>query len=268
MTAVVAVREGSWQEVLQLLAAPTLEEETPHGTLKLDVLSAGLAFPDILQVEGKHITRRSAPFVPCSEVAGRITGIGKGVTGFTLGQRVFGSVYTGGLSATALMNASSAYPIPHGIADDVAAGFELNYGTAFHSIHDLASAKKGEVLLVLGASGGVGMAAIDIGQALGLTVVACASSEAKLRACKTAGADMVIDYSVDDFKGAIQSSGIYGKIDIVVDPVGGQFSEPGTYIRLLPCQFSHHGLTCGLPACVYVCIWQRCERLDGVGALS
>lgn len=221
---VVAEREAPWRDALSLRPAPA-PASPGEGELQVEVIAAGLAFPDVLQIEGKHFLKRQTPFVPCSEVSGRVTAVGDGVTGFRVGDRICGSTSSGALCPVTIMAAQNAYHIPDGVSGAVAAGFELNYGTAYHALHDLGRAQRGERLLVLGASGGIGMAAVDLGQALGLEVVACASSETKLAACKKAGATTLVDYSTSDFKSALSNAGVYGKIDVVVDPVGGPWSE-------------------------------------------
>lgn len=141
-----------------------------------------------------------------------------------MGDTVFGVSATGGMAEQCLMYEAAAYKLPMGLDPHIAAGFELNYGTSWHGVVDLANIRAGETLLVLGASGGVGMAAIDIGKAVGATVVACASTPAKLEACRAQGADLLVDYS-GDFKAALKEAGVYGDVDVVYDPVGGALAE-------------------------------------------
>ena len=227
MSAVIATKIGPWRESLQLQPSP--EVTSPgSGLLKIRVLSAGLAFPDVLTVEGKHIMQREAPFVPANECAGEVTEIGPDCEefGFSVGDVVFGSGLYGALQQHTLLSAEHAYRLPPGVSVDVAAGFELNYGTTWHGLVDNARLQRGEKLLVLGASGGVGMAAIDIGVALGAEVIACASSPAKLEACAAAGATTLINYAEGDFKAALKDAGVYGDVDVVYDPVGGHVAEP------------------------------------------
>ena len=226
MSAVVATKIGPWRESLKLLPSP--EVASPgSGLLKIRVLSAGLAFPDVLTVEGKHIMQREAPFVPANECAGEIIEIGSDCEefGFSVGDIVFGTALDGALQQHTILSAEHAYRLPPGVSVDVAAGFELNYGTTWHGLKDIAQLQRGEKLLVLGASGGVGMAAIDIGVSAGAEVIACASSPAKLEACAAAGATILINYTEGDFKAALKEAGVYGAVDVVYDPVGGQVSE-------------------------------------------
>jgi len=232
---VVAKAIGPYKDVLEMRKSHPLAEdfndELEEKDVRVRVISAGLAFPDVLVVEGKHIQKKQAPFVPASEVCGTIVamGVDGADAGFKVGDVIFGLAKTGAMSEYALMDVENAYHVPVGVSPHVAAGFEVNYGTTWHGLIDLASLKEGETLLVLGASGGVGMAAIDIGKAVGAKVVACASTQAKLDACAAAGADVLINYVTDgggDFKAALKKHGVYGSVDVVYDPVGGRFSEP------------------------------------------
>ena len=222
MAALQATEMGPWQEVLQLAPPPEIPP-TGDGQLRLRVLCAGLAFPDVLEIEGVYQTTHEYPYTPGVEVSGEITEVGAGVKGFAVGDRVFGAPVGGALKPVALMEASRAHKIPDGVDPAIPAGFEMNYGTAYHALHDLAQVQAGERVLVLGASGGVGMAAVDLACAAGAEVVACASSAEKLRHCAEAGATTLINYEEDaggDFKEALREAGIYPQIDVVVDVVG------------------------------------------------
>ena len=235
---VVATKIGDYASSLKIsdehpARAVVFEDPLPSGTLRVRVLSCGLAFPDVLIVEGKHITKSEPPFVPTNDVCGRIVALGDvdeddvDVPEFAVGDVVFGVAITGGLSEFALLSAANTYHVPAGVEPQIAAGFEVNYGTTWHGLVDLAGLSSGEILLVLGASGGVGMAAIDIGKAMGATVVACASTDEKLNACRAAGADVLINYSggAKALKQALKAADVYGSIDVVYDPVGGTLSE-------------------------------------------
>jgi NADPH2:quinone reductase len=176
------------------------------------------------------VGQREYPYVPGNEISGEVIEVGSSVTDFSLGDRVFGAPLNGAMRSECLVEASRVHRIPEGVSPDVCAGFELNYGTAYHSLYDLAQMQPGERVLVLGASGGVGMAGIDLAVAAGCEVVACASSAEKLQACKEAGASILINYETDaggDFKQALRDAGVYPLIDIVLDPVGGKWSETG-----------------------------------------
>mmetsp|Transcript_128097 Transcript_128097/g.362618 ORF Transcript_128097/g.362618 Transcript_128097/m.362618 type:complete len:342 (+) Transcript_128097:59-1084(+) len=221
--AIVVHKEGPYQG----LKVEDVKAMEPHaGTVVVRVLSCGFAFPDILTIGGTHIFKPPVPFIPGREICGVVTAVGPGVKRLRVGDRVFGSGVRGGISEEAEIMETNAYPLPDGVAPEIGAGFELNYGTTYHGLVDLGGLRSGEVLLVLGASGGVGAAAIDLGKALGATVIACASSEEKLAFCRDAGADYTINYEQNNLRDALKKLGMDGKVDMVYDPVGGQWSEP------------------------------------------
>ncbi|KAK3239552.1 hypothetical protein CYMTET_50530 [Cymbomonas tetramitiformis] len=206
------------QEVPEL---PSLGEDE----IAVSVLSCGIAFPDVLKVAGKYQVLSEPPFIPGSEICGIVTRVGEAVRNIQVGEKVFGILPSGGLAEEAVLSAGDVYKVPPGVDVNVAAGFELNYGTTFHGLKDIAQLQAGETLLVLGASGGVGLAAIDIGKALGATVIACASSGDKLEACRQAGADVCINYVEEDLRKSLKRVAPMG-INVVYDPVGGKWSEP------------------------------------------
>ena len=225
--AVVCNKNGPYASSLNI---STVERKAlEYGQCRIRVEAAGLSFPDVLIIEGKHITKKDVPFTPGSEVCGEIVEVGEGVEGgWAIGDRIFGTTSAGALGEEACVYPEGFYRLPEGVHPNIGAGFELNYGTTYHGLVDIANLQRDETLLVLGASGGVGMAAIDIAKALGAKVVACASTAAKLAACKRAGADVLVNYVEDaggDFKKALKVAGVYGNIDAVYDPVGGKYSE-------------------------------------------
>lgn len=221
--AVVVHKEGPYQDCKVEDVEPL---KASKGCAVVKVLSCGFAFPDILTVGGKHIYRRQPPFMPGQEICGEVTSVGEGVTNLKVGDRVFGGSIRGGVSEEAEVLAAAVYPLPEGVDPHVGAGFELNYGTTYHALVDVGHIKAGETLLVLGASGGVGAAAIDLGKAHGATVIACASTAEKLQFCKEAGADHLINYEKDDMRKELKKIGKDGAIDLVYDPVGGRWAEP------------------------------------------
>mmetsp|Transcript_8089 Transcript_8089/g.9745 ORF Transcript_8089/g.9745 Transcript_8089/m.9745 type:complete len:347 (-) Transcript_8089:571-1611(-) len=227
---IVCTKIGPWRDALTLCedveGLMDSRLEVDGDLIKVKVIASGLCFPDILVVEGKHMMPKPAPHVPCNEIAGEVIEVGEEVKRFKVGDKVFGTCFTGGLSSEALCRAEDCYAIPDGVDPNLVAGIEVNYGTSYHALVDVAEIKSGETLLILGASGGVGMSAIDIGKALGCKVVACASTQEKLDACKAAGADVVINYTSGPFKSLLKEAGVYGNVDVVYDPVGGEFSEP------------------------------------------
>lgn len=178
--------------------------------------------------------KRKAPFVPVVEVSGIITELKNNEKtehlGFKVGDRVFGTSESGSLATESICRLEQLYKPPNNVNLKKLAGFEINYGTTYHALVDVAEIKEKETLLVLGASGGVGMTAIDLGKALNCKVIAVASTDEKLEECKKAGADILINYNKStnggkDLKTLLKEFKVYGKIDVVYDPVGGEYSE-------------------------------------------
>lgn len=219
--AVVCKQLGTYEEVLKLEDKPALVPG--RGEVVVRVLSTGLCFPDILTVMGKHVFKPQPPFVPCSEVCGQISAVGEGCS-MKVGDVVFGQG-SGTLREEVLMYEKQLYPAPAGVDPHVLASLPTNYGTTIHALKDIAKLQPGERLCVLGASGATGISAIELGKAMGAIVVACASSAEKLEACRTAGADVLINYSSPNFKDKLKKEA-GGPLDVVYDPVGGEYSEP------------------------------------------
>lgn len=211
---------GPYDKVLRIEQVSALKPEP--GQVVVRVLSCGLCFPDILTVMGKHIFKPAPPFVPCSEVCGIISAVGEGCS-LKVGDTVFGQT-NGTLRDEVMIYEQLLYTAPAGVNPHVLASLPTNYGTTIHALKDIAKLKPGERLCVLGASGATGISAIELGKAMGATVVACASSPEKLDACKAAGADVLIDYSGPDFKSKLKKDA-GGPLDVVYDPVGGNYSE-------------------------------------------
>jgi NADPH2:quinone reductase len=205
-------------------------EEAPSpqlkpGHVKLRVHAVGFGFPDALMVAGKYQVKPEVPFTPGTETAGVITEVASDVTNAKPGDRVLAMVGQGGLAEECVTSAASLIPLPPNMTMAHAAGFLLNYGTTYHALVQRANLKPGETLLVLGAAGGVGLAAIEIGKALGARVLAAASSEEKLSLARQHGADDAFNYTVEPIKARVmQFTGDKG-IDVVYDPVGGDFTE-------------------------------------------
>jgi len=222
------VRELGAPEMLSFdeLDAPVLGQ----GQVLIEMHAAGVNFPDGLIVAGTYQTRPELPFVPGSEVAGVVTAVGEGVTGLAVGARVLAFTGMGGYAEQVVVAAEMTFPIPDAMTFVDAAGFPVAYGTSFHSLVDRADLRAGETLLVLGASGGVGLTAVEIGKALGARVIAAASSEEKRRLCLDRGADEVIDYSGQELRDQLARLAP-GGIDVVYDPVGGDHAE--TAVRAL-----------------------------------
>jgi NADPH2:quinone reductase len=196
------------------------------GQVVVDVKAAGVNFPDVLTVQGKYQVKPELPFTPGNEFAGIVRSVGEGVTAYKTGDRVIGFTRTGAFAEQALAPADMLMPMPAGMDFDVAAAITLTYGTSHHAIVDRGALQPGETMLVLGAAGGVGLAAIEIGKALGACVIAAASSAEKLAVCKAHGADALIDYTREDLREALKAATGGRGPDVVYDPVGGVYSEP------------------------------------------
>ena len=195
------------------------------GQVVVTVKAAAINFPDSLIIEGKYQIRPEPPFSPGFEVAGVIKECGAGVTGFAVGDRVIAITTWGGYAEEVAVGAENLIPMPAAMDFPAAAAFMTTYGTSYYALKDRAGLRAGETLLVLGASGGVGIAAIQIGKALGARVIAAASSEAKLAVCRAEGADELINYGADDLRARVKALTGGKGIDVVYDPVGGAFSE-------------------------------------------
>jgi NADPH:quinone reductase len=192
----------------------------------VSVKAAGVNFPDTLIIQGKYQFKPSPPFSPGGEVAGVIKEVGEGVTGVKPGDRVIAASTFGGFAEEMLADADKVIAMPAPMDFIPASAFVLTYGTSYHALKDRAHLQPGETLLVLGASGGVGLAAIQIGKALGAKVIAAASSGAKLQVCKDNGADELINYASEDLRARIKAITAGRGVDVVYDPVGGAYSEP------------------------------------------
>jgi NADPH2:quinone reductase len=196
------------------------------GEAVITVRAASLNFPDVLIIQNKYQLKPPLPFSPGTEVAGIVKAVGPGVTHVAPGDRVMAVTGYGGFAEEVKTDARRLLPIPHGMTDETASAFPLTYGTSDHALVDRGGLKAGQTLLVLGAAGGVGLAAIEIGKAIGAHVIACASSPEKLAVCREHGADAVIDYSREDLRERIKELTEARGPDVVYDPVGGPYSEP------------------------------------------
>jgi NADPH2:quinone reductase len=196
------------------------------GQVAIDVQAAGVNFPDVLIIQNKYQFKPELPFTPGSELAGVIRAIGEGVNNFKVGDKVLVFVSQGAFAEQIAVPATAVMPMPPGLDFDTAAAVTLTYGTSHHAVVDRAQLKAGETMLVLGAAGGVGLAAIEIGKALGARVIAAASSDEKLAICKEHGADATINYSTQDLREAIKSTTDGKGPDVIYDPVGGIYAEP------------------------------------------
>ena len=190
------------------------------------VASCGVNFPDTLIIQGKYQSKPDLPFSPGGEVAGEIIEIGGSVSDVKVGDRVIAMCGHGGFAEEMSIGADRVFAIPAAMDFVTASGFILTYGTSYHALKQRAKLQPGETLLVLGAAGGVGLAAVELGRAMGAKVIACASTEEKLALAKEHGADEVINYTERDLKGAVKELTGGSGVDIVYDPVGGDVAEP------------------------------------------
>jgi NADPH2:quinone reductase len=196
------------------------------GQVVLDVKAAGVNFPDLLIIQGKYQFKPALPFTPGSELAGVVSAVGPGVERITPGDRMIAFTAQGAFAEKIALPAEALMPMPPGMAFDTAAAITLTYGTSHHAVVDRAALKEGETMLVLGAGGGVGLAAIEIGKALGARVIAAASRVEKLAVCRAHGADATINYSRDELREAIKAATGGKGPDVIYDPVGGIYTEP------------------------------------------
>ena len=195
----------------------------PHELL-IEVKACGVSFADVLMVLGKYQVKAELPFIPGLEMAGLVKAVGAEVSGFKPGDWVFGRA-KGCFAEELVTTPEFLWPLPMGLDYKIAAGFCLNYGTSWYGLHVRARLMSGETLLVLGASGGVGLAAVELGKLMGARVIACASSEARLVVCRNQGADETINYETDNLRESIRNLTNNRGVDVVFDAVGGKFTD-------------------------------------------
>ncbi|BDB45644.1 MULTISPECIES: NADPH:quinone oxidoreductase family protein [Mycobacterium] len=193
------------------------------GQVLVRVHAAAVNFPDVLFVAGKYQVKIPPPFIPGNEIAGEVVAVGEGAT-FDVGQRVFGTTY-GAFAELALLDGSVADVVPDGVDFGSAAAFGVTYRTAYHALRSVAEVKAGDWVVVLGAAGGVGLAAVDLAVAMGAHVLAAASSPEKLQLCRERGAQATVDYDNEDLKLRIREL-TEDRARVVLDPVGGSYAEP------------------------------------------
>lgn len=210
--------------VADLVVEEIADPSPGPGEIIVSVEAAGVNFPDGLIVRGEYQMKPELPFTPGSEAAGTIAALGAGVANYAVGDRVIALCVLGGMAEQVRVHASQAVRIPDSMSGAEASGFSLAYGTAIHALQDKGQLRSGETLLVLGAAGGVGLAAVEIGKAMGATVIAAASSDEKLELALAHGADATVNYATSDLKAALRSIAP-GGIDVVLDPVGGTLTE-------------------------------------------
>ena len=206
--------------------------EPGAGEVLLAVQAAGVNYPDTLQIRGKYQFQPEMPFSPGSEVAGVVAAIGPDVTGVKVGDAMIANAGHGGFSERLVVEADKLMPLPKSMTPLTGAAFTMVYGTSYYALKDVAKVREGETLLVLGASGGVGLAAVELGKIMGARVIACASSAEKLEVCREKGADALIEYdpvfskdAANALKGAIKTATGSLGIDVCYDPIGADWAE-------------------------------------------
>lgn len=222
MKAVVCRQFGPVEDLLvEDMAEPIAEA----GCVLIDVAAAGVNFPDGLMVQGKYQHKPPFPFVPGAEVAGTVRALGEGVAGFRVGDRVAAFCGIGGYGEVVCVPATQVYALPDSLDFTTAAGFLITYGTSYHALKDRARLAAGETLLVLGAAGGVGLTAVELGAVMGARVIAAASSPEKCALAQQYGASVAIDYSREELRPRLKELTEGRGIDVVYDPVGGARAE-------------------------------------------
>jgi NADPH2:quinone reductase len=196
------------------------------GEVVIAVKAASVNFPDVLIIQNKYQFKPPLPFSPGSELAGVVKEVGAGVQGWRAGDKVMAFTTYGAFAEEVKTEAGRLLKIPEGMSFNEAAAFVLTYGTTDHALRDRGALAAGETLLVLGAAGGVGLAAVEVGKALGARVIACASSDDKLAVCRSHGADATINYATEDLRERLKSLTAGRGADVIYDPVGGPYSEP------------------------------------------
>lgn len=199
--------------------------EIKKNEVLLDVHAAGINFPDTLIIEGKYQFKPPFPFSPGGEASGVISAVGEKVSHLKVGDRVMALTGWGSCAEQVAVPAYNILPMPQGMDFSTAAAFSMTYGTAMHALTQRGALQAGETLLVLGASGGVGLAAIEIGKAMGARVIAAASSAEKLEVARQAGADELVNYQDEDVRERLRTLTKGQGVDVVIDPVGGDLFE-------------------------------------------
>ena len=222
MKAILCSRYGSPDD-LELADLP--DPIAQPGEVVVRVEAAGLNFFDLLIISGKYQFKPQFPFSPSAEFSGVVEGLGAGVTDFAPGDRVMGYVAWGAARERLAVPVDKLVKLPAALDFERAAGLSVTYGTSYYALHDRARLKPGETLAVLGASGGVGLAAVELGKLMGARVIACASSDEKLAFARTHGADEGVNYASGDLREGLRRLAGDG-VDVVYDPIGGKYAEP------------------------------------------
>lgn len=221
-----AIQCEEWGPPSLLRLRDVSDPEPKPGEVLIRVHAAGVNFPDVLIVQKKYQVQPALPFTPGMEVAGEVIGLGEGVNVWKLGDKVLALCGTGGFAEKIALDAALCMPVPESVPYDVAAGFMLAYATSYHALVDRAALTADDTVLVLGAAGGVGLAAVEIAKAKGAKVIAAASTDAKCAICREHGADATINYTDEDLREAVKTLTGGNGPDVIYDPVGGALAEP------------------------------------------
>ncbi|TDI53298.1 MAG: NADPH:quinone oxidoreductase family protein [Acidobacteria bacterium] len=222
MRAVQCIAYGSHESLV------VRDVDTPEpgpGEVLVEIHAASLNFPDLLVIRGLYQFKPEPPFVPGVEAAGVVAALGPDVEGVSVGQRVTTVDVAGGFAEYRVVKADSIIPLPDDADFQIAAATTVTYGTSYHALVQRAHLAEGETLLVLGAAGGVGSAAVEIGKSIGATVIAAAGSDKKLSFCRNLGADHLVNYESEDLKSRVKELTNGNGVDVIYDPVGGDLSE-------------------------------------------
>ncbi len=201
------------------------DPEIGDRQLLVDVAAAGVNFPDILRIAGKYQVKTPTPFIPGNEGAGTVAAVGKDVTRFAVGDRVVVMSDSGTFAEKCVADEMTTMPLPAGLDFEQGAGFTVTYGTSYHAFKQSAHLEPDEIVLVLGAAGGVGITAVEIAKAMGARVIAAASTDDKLAFAKQAGADELVNYSTQPLKETVKELTGGEGVDVVYDPVGGELAD-------------------------------------------
>ena len=241
-------------ETLVLTDMP--DPEPGKNQVRIHVHAAGVNFPDTLIIQDLYQMKPPRPFAPGGEIAGEVEAVGEKVSGLAVGDRVLGMTGFGGFATHVVADTERVVKIPDAMPYDEAACFVLTYGTSHHALKDRAEIKKGETLLILGAAGGVGAAAIELGKAAGARVIAAVSSEEKAQFCRDLGADETLIYARDmsdratqkEFSGQIKAIAGGDGVDVIYDAVGGDYAQPAVRSLAWKGRYLVVGFPAGIPS--------------------
>jgi len=214
----------AWGPVADLVIEDWEDPVPDDDEVVIEVKAAGINFPDILVIAGKYQDKIPPPFIPGNEASGIVSAVGAKVSRFAVGDKAIVAPRGGAFAEKCKVHQNAALPLPDELSFEQAAGFAVTYGTSYHALKQSAELQAGETLLVLGAAGGVGITAVQIGKAMGARVIAAASSDEKLEFARAAGADELINYSTQPLKETVKGM-TKGGVDVVYDPVGGELAQ-------------------------------------------